>query len=376
MKPEQDVAKILSKRKGGDLIKLAKKLDSSQQTVLDRAVQQSLGLNLKSFEYYYGKTIKVLGQRKYQRVKNYPDMNDWFRRMAEQYIKVFGSHYAQMAEDEAFYATTQTIGAIVGADAPPATYHLSPSLGLALIKTDLPSDQLVMMKRALDCGVFVLPKGLLINPDGDSVECITVAYTKPTDETWLNFDERRQKRSISCGLYQKPVIFLMANTKHTFYGTNILFDSDDQPRLEISEIEDGMAVATGGHLQIVQNQDAELQFIASFRDLALQCLLLMQTKPELITTGETLSSSQAMKGKGFGRSSASSDPLLSPNWIGKNYVIKTEGSSKRKKPKGAQVRASPRTHWRRGHYKRVLYGPMDADERPFYMDWREPKLIN
>ncbi|MEN8444050.1 MAG: hypothetical protein ABG776_03440 [Cyanobacteria bacterium J06555_13] len=376
MNSVQDIAKKLSKRKGSSLVKLIKSIDPSQRQAVDRAMRQSMGLNLDRFEACYQKTMDVLGQRRYQPQKNYPDMNAWFKFIAEQYVKVFGSHYALMAQDEAFYATTNTIGAIVGAGAPPAIYHLSAPLGAALRETELPSNQLVTMKRALDCGVFALPHGLLINPDGDSLECIAVAHTKPTDETWLNFDERRQKRADYCGAHHKPVIFLMATTSQAVYGTNIVFGRDDQPKLDFYEVEDGMAVATGGNLRAVQDREAESQFIIRFRNLALQCLLLMQIRPELISNGKALHPSQSMKGRGFGTMRASSKSVLSPNWIGKHYEIKTERSSQQQGANAGKGRASPRTHWRKGHYTRVRYGPMTLEDRPYRMDWREPKLIN
>jgi hypothetical protein len=57
-----------------------------------------------------------------------------------------------------------------------------------------------------------------------------------------------------------------------------------------------------------------------------------------------------------------------PNWIGKDYQIKTErGSSK------GGTHSSPRTHWRRGHFREQPIGEGRNETKTI---WIEPTLIN
>ena len=364
------------KKKKPTLVQLIQAAEPSEKLAFEASLKSSLGLTLEQFEAYYRETMAVLGARRYQSPKHYPDMNRWLKVIAESYVRVFGTHFTLMAKDEAFYATTNTIGAIIGSGAPPAIYHLSASLGNALKQTDLPSDQLITMKRAVDCGIFSLPNGLLTNPDGDWLECIAFAYTLPTDKTWLNFGDRRCQRAMQCELSNKPIIILMANTKSAIYGTNICFDSDDTPKLDIAVVEDGLAVHTGNVVKAVKDQDAETSFIYELRNLALQCLLLMQVQPELISPGKILDPLAGNKKRGFATTHRSSKPVLSPNWLGKNYASKQVSERKSSQPEKAKHRDSPRTHWRRGHYRRSLYGPRDAKEPTYRMSWIEPVIVN
>ena len=372
----QDTLNTFDPKKRVLFSKLIKRTKPEDMMMLEQGLQKGLGLSIQQFQDAYSQTMEILGARRYHVPKSYPDINSWLKTTGQQYVRVFGNHYALMREDEAFYATTNTIGAIIGHQVPPAIYYLSSAIGTALSQTDLRVDHLVTLKRAVVCGVFVLPKGLLTNPDGDWLECIAFAYTKPDDTTVLNFGDRLEKRALHCIRYQKPIIHLMATTQSAVYGTNILFDSEDNPRLEIQEIEDGFAALTGGELSVISSQDAERQFIQQFRDLSLQCLLIMQIRPDLISDEEELKGAKRTKGQGFG-AQISSKPILSPNWIGRDYQIKKESSSEQVVKEAQQKkRASPRTHWRKGHFANVPYGPMNVHPRPSRMRWREPKIIN
>jgi hypothetical protein len=371
-----DALNTFLQKKKPTLVQLIQAAEPSEKLALEANLKSLLGLTLEQFEECYAETMAVLGARRYQSPKHYPDMNRWMKVIAESYIRVFGTHFSLMAKDEAFYATTNTIGAIIGSGAPPAIYHLSASLGNALKETDLPSDQLITMKRAVDCGIFSLPNGLLTNPDGEWLECIAFAYTMPTDKTWLHFGDRRCLRAMQCGSSNKPIIILMANTKSAIYGTNICFDSDDTPKLEIAVVEDGLAVYTGDAVRTVKDQDAEASFVYKLRNLALQCLLLMQVQPELLSLGEVLDPSVGAKKRGFATASRSSKPVLSPNWLGKDYASKQVSERQSARLERTRNRDSPRTHWRRGHYRRSLYGPRDAPEPTYRMSWIEPVIVN
>lgn len=66
-----------------------------------------------------------------------------------------------------------------------------------------------------------------------------------------------------------------------------------------------------------------------------------------------------------------------PNWIGKDYQIKNSSlpsSSSSSSKMNLAHRSSPRTHWRRGHWRFQPYG---NKEKPEYKNiWIEPTIIS
>jgi hypothetical protein len=93
---------------------------------------------------------------------------------------------------------------------------------------------------------------------------------------------------------------------------------------------------------------------------AVNLLAMLCARPQLIETEHVL----ARKGKGKGRKSR--PDLWHPNWVGRHYRVKTSGTG------SPGHHASPRGHWRIGHYHTVRYGKSWGKRR---LAWFEPVFV-
>ena len=77
------------------------------------------------------------------------------------------------------------------------------------------------------------------------------------------------------------------------------------------------------------------------------------------------------RGSGFGKKEGDEIPPQPITWIGEDYKprVKYEYPEGHVPVKGK----SPRTHWRRGHYKTVWQGP---GRKQLHTVWLEPVLVN
>ncbi len=115
------------------------------------------------------------------------------------------------------------------------------------------------------------------------------------------------------------------------------------------------------------------EFCDKIRSLAINILLLLETSGGSlfsdVVPSETVD--DIKKPKGFGKKSLTPPPKY-PRWIGKNYQIKSEPSPV---SESRGTHASPRIHWRRGHWRCIEPG-----EGKKWKDskrlWIEPVLIN
>lgn len=83
----------------------------------------------------------------------------------------------------------------------------------------------------------------------------------------------------------------------------------------------------------------EGKFTHDLLKLAIQCVLVMQARPELVEGGKKIS---------VVKSGSARSELWSPNIIGRKYKTLFEGEGHH---------SSPRSHWRAGHFRRQPIGP-------------------
>ena len=112
---------------------------------------------------------------------------------------------------------------------------------------------------------------------------------------------------------------------------------------------------------LLQHPDTAL--VHRFTDLVFQLLLVMATQPQLVSEAAPKTRRSA---QGFGKAY---DKFLNPIWIGRNYAHSS--TSPANVPQGSH--ASPQTHWRRGHWRRVAIGPGRAQRK---WNWIQPTLVN
>ena len=97
--------------------------------------------------------------------------------------------------------------------------------------------------------------------------------------------------------------------------------------------------------------------------IVFQSLLVMTEEPQLI---EEKAPKQFRKPQGFGMTLPN---RRNPIWIGRNYKHNLT-----QRPSSAHgTHASPQTHWRRGHWRRVAIGPGRTQRK---WNWIQPTLVN
>lgn len=84
-------------------------------------------------------------------------------------------------------------------------------------------------------------------------------------------------------------------------------------------------------------------------------LYAMAARPEYIETGKRIGTHRKNKSE-----------IWTPNIIGRKYAVKRSGES-------SGDHASPRMHWRRGHFRHQPYGPNLTETKVI---WIEPMLVN
>lgn len=102
--------------------------------------------------------------------------------------------------------------------------------------------------------------------------------------------------------------------------------------------------------------DADLVTLDDVTRIFFNCLYVMAARPEYIEMGERVGAAKKT-GKEF----------WTPNIIGRSYVTQRDPDAE------PGTHASPRMHWRRGHFRRQAIGPGRAEHK---MLWIEPVLVN
>ncbi|HEY9836629.1 MAG TPA: hypothetical protein V6D27_07000, partial [Vampirovibrionales bacterium] len=125
-------------------------------------------------------------------------------------------------------------------------------------------------------------------------------------------------------------------------------------------------IATAGFIDSNKDLDLEQQFQKRIERIVLQTLLYLQTRPDDLTPPAPTAIST--KGQGFSSGKSKSD-RFSPLIIGQKFQAKTERAS----GTAHSSHATPRTHWRRGHWRRVAMGE-GRQQREWR--WIQPVLVN
>src|SRR5258708_24272934 len=127
--------------------------------------------------------------------------------------------------------------------------------------------------------------------------------------------------------------------EHRLEGPLSQFEADELQSIADNEIEStrlGITDITGNVNDTVR--------------LALNLLLISVARPELLTGGEIVKRVKIKRGEG-------KREMWAPRWIGRDWKAEREIRS------GTGSHASPRLHWRRGHYRRSVVGPRLTLER-------------
>ena len=228
-------------------------------------------------------------------------------------------------------------------------YCVTDELAKALIQTEVlcKFDILKNIRFVFKQFLIAIPKSLISVPNKNKaqIDFLLITFLKTSEEDYL------QKISISC-----------IDTSGIFWTFNTQIEATGQvtPINKISV----------GNIPYSENiKSFEFQLLS----LALNFLLFIESSGNVVLTdvlpSETIQ--ECSKYKGFSKK-ADTPPPKYPRWIGKNYKVKSE---RLPTTESGETHASPRTHWRRGHWRCIEPGEGKQWKESKRL-WIEPVLIN
>ena len=126
--------------------------------------------------------------------------------------------------------------------------------------------------------------------------------------------------------------------------------------------DDGRVIHSRRDLGEEKTTDQDHDFLSKIRSVILQCILTLTYAPELLEK-EPVKVGTTRK---YGMRLDHEPTWRYPRWLGKEYS--THSSS------NGGTHASPRSHWRAGHWRRVVVGSRELQERKWV--WIQPVLVN
>lgn len=115
------------------------------------------------------------------------------------------------------------------------------------------------------------------------------------------------------------------------------------------------------HKGIPNGEEEDKKFIRKVQMLAVKTLLCVSAAPGYLTTGSIERKARVRQGI------VEREELWGASFIGRGYQIKRGTSD------GEGTHASPRVHWRRGHWHHVVHGKGRQLRK---LNWFEPVLVN
>lgn len=242
---------------------------------------------------------------------------------------------------------------------------LAPKLLEAIERSDFADDiNWTELKLPYECGCFLLPRGGMQHPtDGD------VAYI-----FW---------NRVVPGNYPGPIpgiasmeitstamaVVAYCSGRGVWYDFNLT--ASHSPVLKLKNVFYTQPGEEEPFLPLNTPVDAPLdpgdaEFLQKLGVVVFGTMLALNAKPQLYEPGKRLKVLKAKDGN---------KEFWSPNVLGRMYVFKREALG--------GTHASPRMHWRRGHFKQQVYGrridelgyKIDAVKREHKTIWIEPCLV-
>lgn len=231
-------------------------------------------------------------------------------------------------------------------------YWCDRSLLESLMQTEAPAG--CGLNKLFNTAVFMFPDNWLRDPDGWPVRYAIVSQVLP--------DEKLPAMKIGgAGIPRRELISVNANHHRLSIHTTVETGASYWKGLRIQD--DGSADLESEnpeYRQATPLSEAESEFAEKLALLIYQVMLVMQSIPDMV-----LEAAPAKKKKASKRSPSN---LLNPIWIGRGFKTQKGTSTQ---PVGTH--ASPQTHWRTGHWRRVPCG-QGRKERKW--QWIRPTLVN
>jgi hypothetical protein len=248
-------------------------------------------------------------------------------------------------------------------DAP--LYCLSQELIASLTNTNLDNLETILPDLPITLPTFMVlfPKQSIMTPEGNYLECMVIHASQ------------KDKPEDSSGFSKK---YPSVDLQYLEHESNLLIDSCSIDSRGFTWFA-GINLKANGTISYdkgknlgtaVMSQEDE-DFTNVIRALFIQIILLLTYEPDLISDCDK--NDLPTKGRGFSSSKGLGFSVRYPRWLGKNFKSLTENDNSAMNPTGIGTHKSPRTHWRRGHYKKVAIGKNRMDRK---VVWIRPILVN
>lgn len=252
-------------------------------------------------------------------------------------------------------------------------FFIAPDLLEAVLRTDFADDiDWTTLKMPFDQGIFMLPKGALVHPeDGEVAMIVWARYWKLTPYP-APFPDWKPT-TIGNDAF---VLLGLCIKNGMWYDSS--FNADHRPTVRLRNLffrEPGERTPPAERRTTLDSNltEADEEFLEKLGVIVFGTMLAMNAKPELLEKGKML--------KRVVKAGQAPREFWSPNIIGPRYRLKREvpkidrhgkfTADQRKRDQGG-THASPRLHWRRGHFRNQRYG---VGLREVKQIWMEPMLI-
>lgn len=228
--------------------------------------------------------------------------------------------------------------------------HIAPQLLAAIGQTEPPADLLwTEMPLPFEAATLMLPRGAMYHPTDGEVLFLSYARIRAGRvlqvEQWPAVKLEQDVFIVYTGLADKPGMPMLDTVLNA--ATEPHIGDSHQPGQHAFPARNGyyeLPIAAG-----------ESEFLQQCRSLVFSLLLAVESRPALISHGRKT-----------GTHPKSQREIWTPNVIGREFRVGRE------RGEVSHEHASPRMHWRRGHYRRQPYGPQLAMVRTI---WIEPVLV-
>lgn len=246
-------------------------------------------------------------------------------------------------------------------------FFLAPDLMEAVLRTDFDDDiNWQTMELPYESGILMLPKGSLVHPEDGEVAMLMWSRIRKGEHAppWPGIPRPILPHDafIILGLCADRCVWfdsiLTANVRPVMRLNNLFYRAPGEaaPNIEKSNFMDADLT------------EDEQPFVEKMGVILFGTFLAMNARPVLVEHGKLL------KRVGAG---AKAREFWSPNVIGARYKFKREVAKIVDRQfvtstRATGTHASPRMHWRRGHYRNQPYGPKLKEHKTI---WIEPCLI-
>jgi hypothetical protein len=255
------------------------------------------------------------------------------------------------------------------------TYFIEERFAQAVAATSPPTDMpLESIKWPMDQMLFVLPPGFAKAHFGWNIRYLSIGRhhkgrypgilmkdLPKVDFDWMKLIEiiNPEDRfvvwfTMEAGADKVPIDFTSSYQMSKVFEDTLTFGKfSDSTSKDVEEHPERYGVAP--------NEKEEVELSAKVNSFAVSLLMAMTARPELVENGGMIRKRSEKKGR-------VKPELWHPNVVGRAYrIIRSPGTE------AQGTHASPRMHWRRGHFRHQKFGLGWAQTKVI---WIEPVLVN